>query len=168
MSTDELPLVCAAKAVAQASCLWGRRASCPARRTAARTNTGRDARSPHRQDVCATTARLAAARFVARLSALYVQIARSSSRRIRLFPELRRSFTRSGARSEAPRDRFVRLRTRRLERRAVRDRAKCRFRFFSEKRRDHQERTMLLSIPNLNQKLSPLFRKRTEAASENR
>src|SRR5205085_3356085 len=39
--------------VAQASCLWGRQASCLTRSLLAAGNR-RDARSPHRQDACAT------------------------------------------------------------------------------------------------------------------
>ena len=66
----------------------------------------------------------------------YVQITRPSPRRIRLFLKLRRSLARSGARGETARDRFLRLRPRRLARGAVRDRAHSRFGFFGEKWRD--------------------------------
>ena len=85
---------------------------------------------------------VAAVRFVARLQTLYVQITRPSARRIRLFPEFRRSLAGSGARGEAPRNRFLRLRARGVGRGTVRDRAHGREGFLGEKRRHgHRHRS---------------------------
>src|ERR1700731_4271726 len=58
------------------------------------------------------------------------------TRQLRHDPPLRGPFRCRGARSEASRDRFVRLRLGRAGRGAVRDRAAGRFRVFSEEWRD--------------------------------
>src|SRR6266404_3464550 len=68
--------------------------------------------------------------------------ARAPTCQLRLLASLRGFVARSYSRSKAPRDRFVRLRARGLERRAVRNCAKSRIRVFSESRIDsHRHET---------------------------
>jgi len=48
------PSVGARRGVAQTSCLWGQRASCPMEDTTRSNQRGQDARLPHRLEACAT------------------------------------------------------------------------------------------------------------------
>src|ERR1041385_3218987 len=83
--------------------------------------------------------RLAHPNFVATLQLRFFydeSDSRASTRRLRLLAQFRGPLGERGARSEAAPDRFVRLRPRCLERRAVHDRAKRCLGFLDEKRGD--------------------------------